>query len=229
VRALACAALSTLLAAPPASAAATFHTSRAAFDAAIADLAPGASLDFESIPGGSLVPSGTTLEGFTFWLPVMGVDVIVVDQLATTSGTNSLGTASDLTFLASDAVALDFPSSTAFGFYVIGEDVLPGDIELQTSVGVFSNGLPEGTVADGSSYFFLGVVESEPSLAFSTAAIVSYVEEDVGDFVWNLDDLVTAPEAEGGSIAALALAALAISRCRGSAPRRARSASRPDR
>lgn len=224
MRALLYVALSTLVAAPPASAAATLYTSRAAFDAAIAEFAPVASLDFESIAGDTVIPSGTTLDGFTFSHGIAGVDVIVVDGLATTSGTKSLGTASDRTFLASDVFALAFAPATALGLYVIGEDMIPGDVELQTPVGSVANDQPEGTLADGSSYYFLGVVESEPSSAFSSASVASFADEGVGDFVWNVDDLVTAPEGEGAAVAALALALLAISRRRETGPPPARSA-----
>jgi len=221
--------------APSARSAATPYTTHAAFAAATAGLATTADADFEGLADLTVVPSGTALGGVTFGYSIGdgSVQMIVVADFPTTSGTNSLGTAGDLTFLAGDAFTIAFPPSTAVGLYVIGEDMLPGDVVLQTPVGDVPTGAVEQTLSDGSSAFFVGIVESDPQLAFGTATITSVEVEAPGDFVWNVDDVTAAPEpaaSAGGVVAALALAvgtALAApkSRCTRSAStfRRARA------
>jgi hypothetical protein len=210
--------------APGARASVTTYTSQAAFAAAIAGLETVAALDFESLGAPTAIPSGAVHGGFAFTYSIAGEQLVVTDAFPATSGANSLGVTGDLVFLASDAFSLAFPPATAIGLYVIGEDMLPGDVELQTVAGTVENGEAEGVLSDGASVFFLGIVESEPGLAFGEATVASFAVEDVGDFVWNADDLVAAPEPGTGACTAAALATLlGVSRRRAGAPRPARS------
>ena len=77
-----------LLAAAPAHALTTTYTDSAAFNAAL----PGAAstLDFDSLPSGGLLPSGTTRDGVTFTYSIDGLTLKVTDAFDTTSGQNSL-------------------------------------------------------------------------------------------------------------------------------------------
>jgi hypothetical protein len=236
-RATVCSALAFALGAalaPAASAAVTAYWNRAAFEAAIAALPPLAALDFEDFTAPAVLPSEVVYDsayaGFSFRYEIEGAELLVTGAWATTSGANSLGTTGDDSLLASDAFTLEFAAATAIGLYVIGEDMQPGDVELQTDAGVVANEAAESTLADGSSVFFLGLVESDPALAFREATLVSRIAETVGDYVWNVDDIVTAPAPDGAACGLLALAALAgFSRRRAAGLRRARSASRRDR
>jgi hypothetical protein len=205
------------------------YTSRAAFDAAIAGLETVAALDFESLAPTTTIPSGTQQGGFTFTYAIGGEQLVVIDAFATTSGSNSLGVTGELVFLASDIFSLAFAPATAIGLYVIGEDMLPGDVELLTAAGSVQNGAAETTLPDGSDVFFLGLVESDAGMPFSEAVVVSFAVEGVGDYVWNADDLVAAPEPDAdGAMAAAAVALVALSRPAG-VRRPARSAFRPGR
>lgn len=197
-----------------ASAEVTTYTDRDSFEAAVAALEPRASLDFDTLAGGTLIPSGTTVGDFTFSYAIAGADLVVVDAFATTSGANSLGaTGEDQALLASDAFDLEFPAATAIGLYVIGVDMLAGDVELATPAGAVAIATPEQVLGDGADVFFVGLVESEPSGAFTTAQVESFAVEAVGDFAWNVDDLVTAPE-PNGALAATAAALLVLLRRR---------------
>lgn len=185
----------------------TTYTDRDAFEAAVAALEPRASLDFDTLAGGTLISSGTTVGDFTFSYAIAGADLVVVNAFPTTSGANSLGaTGEDQALLASDVFDLEFPAATAIGLYVISVDMLAGDVELATPAGAVAIATPEQVLGDGADVFFVGLVESEPSGAFTTAQVKSFAIEAVGDFAWNVDDLVTAPEPN----AALAAAAVAL-------------------
>jgi hypothetical protein len=191
----------------------TPFTSKAAFDAATAGLANVAVLDFDGVAAGTLIASDTSLDPIGFSYAITGgAQLVVIDDFATTSGTNSLGITGDLSFLAGDAFSMTFPPATAVGLFVIGEDMLPGDVALQTAAGDVANDVPDAVLVDGSSVYFLGLVESDPALAITAATLASSVAEDVGDYVWNVDDVRLAPEpaaALGGLVALLALASRA--------------------
>jgi hypothetical protein len=195
--------------APAARSATTTYTTQAAFASAIADLGTNADADFDGFLDGTVIPSGTTTGGVTFTYSIGdNLQMVVVTSYSTTSGQNSLGLVNDLVFLAGDGFSIEFPSSTAVGLYVIGEDILPGDILLQAPVGEIANGDAEQQLSDGAYAFFLGIVESDPQLAFTSATITSFPVEAVGDYVWNVDDVTAAPEP--GALAAGAAAALCL-------------------
>ncbi|RIL06120.1 MAG: hypothetical protein DCC71_07855 [Proteobacteria bacterium] len=216
-------------------AATTAYTDRASFDAAITALAPVAALDFDALAPNTIVPSGAALGAFAFTYAIDGgAQLMVIDGFATTSPANSLGVVGDLAFLAGDGFELAFPPARAIGLYVIGEDLAAGDVSLGafgTSVALGET--PDAILSDGSAAYWLGLVESDPAGATTSAALASAIVEDVGDYVWNVDDLVAAPEpgaASGAAAGALAVGALAsLTRLRNALRRRARSASRPGR
>ena len=93
-----------------------------------------AVLDFDDVAAGTVIPSGGPLGGVTFDLHDRRRRVARRDRrLRNDLRTNSLGLTGDLMFLAGDAFFIDFQPATAIGLYVIGEDMLPGDIELRRS------------------------------------------------------------------------------------------------
>jgi hypothetical protein len=220
-----------LAAATPVRAAVTAYTTRAAFDTAIAGLPTTAAADFDALADATVIPSGGAVDGVVFTYDLgAGIDLLVTGSFTTTSDPNCLGTNTEEVFLAGDAFTMGFPASTAIGVYVIGEDLLPGDFELATDGGAVVSGAAETTLTDGSLVFFLGLVESDAAFPVTSATLTSFFVEGLGDFVWNADDVVAAPE-PGAVGAALAAAVALLSRRAASRfpTARARSASRPDR
>lgn len=172
------------------------------------------TLDFESLDPGTPLPSGSELDGISFGYDLAGARILVIDDAGTTSGTRSLGVDEDLAFIAGDVLDLAFVPARAVGLSVIGSDLLPDDFELAGGGGAVSNGEPD-VVADGDA-FFLGLVETDPSQAFTSATSTSFTP-DGADFVFNLDDgTVAVPEPrQAAAVAGIALAVLGAARRRG--------------
>ncbi len=214
-RTLLVAAIALALAGDAAASVATF-TSKAAFDAATAGLGDVAVLDFDAVAAGTVIPSGSVFDSVRFDYAITGgAQLVVIDDFAATSGANSLGITGDLSFLAGDAFSIAFPPASALGLFVIGEDMLAGDVVLSAGAGDVANGAPDAVLGDGSSVYFLGIVESDPALRFTSATLESFLVEDVGDFVWNVDDIRLAPEPAGAIGDLVALLGLgAVSRAR---------------
>jgi hypothetical protein len=163
-------------------------TDQAAFNAATAGLSGMNTLDFESLPVGSL--SVGPFQGISFAFTIgSGFAPNVIDAFDTTSGTHSLGTNGDDTFVAGDSFAMSFLNPTnAIGLYVIaGTDLFAGDFTLTTNTGgtVQNAAIPQMTLADTGKVFFLGLYD--PVQAFSSATLSS---TNVGaDFLFNVDDI----------------------------------------
>jgi len=109
------------------------YTDSASFLAAL----PGAAttLDFEGVAAGTLLPSGSTLDGITFTYALPPETLKVTDAFDATSGSNSLGlTGGDEALLDGDVVSLAVASPVrALGLFVITSDpVLPDEIRLDT-------------------------------------------------------------------------------------------------
>lgn len=214
--------------APAAQGASTAYTERAAFDAAIAGHGDVRVLDFESVPAGTTIASGESLEGVTFTFEIEGgFDLIVldseIDEIDTTSGSRSLGVEEEgvpLPLLAGDGFTLGFDRVVhAVGIYVIGAGIEggiePGDFVLRVPgrADVTNGAEPELVLNDGAEVYFLGLVEDDPAAGFTSAEVISIQppEGSERDFEWNADDVVTAvvPEPVAGSAGLVALAALA--------------------
>ena len=114
------AAACTLLVAGLAHASPTFYTTEAAFFIALTG--PSQTLDFEGLPVGTLLPSGSTVDGIAFTYTIPGFTMQIRDDYGTTSGTQYLGVNSiDGTFLSGDSFTMTLSSPvTALGLYVIG-------------------------------------------------------------------------------------------------------------
>ena len=150
------------------------YTTKAAFDAAISTLAVN-TLDFDSIPAGTTYASGTGTGGLTFSYSIAGPSTLEVsDTFGTTSGRNYLGLDNpDTAFYLGDSFTINFSHMThAIGLYLIaGRDAQAGDMQLSVAGGsVFNSALADRLVSDGQA-FYLGLVESDVSLGFTSATV----------------------------------------------------------
>jgi hypothetical protein len=167
-------------------------TDRALFLAAIAGL-PGSptTLDFESFPGATIPSSGGSIGGITFTSSTY--DFIVSTGFSTTSGAWYLGLddAADEVFVPPhDLWSMSFSSPLrALGLYFISSDeLLAGDIVLETPIGTAANGTSPEMLTDGGLAYFIGLVsETAP---FGTAN-VTYGAGVADFFVYDVDDITT--------------------------------------
>ncbi|HUJ42971.1 MAG TPA: hypothetical protein VLW52_05115 [Opitutaceae bacterium] len=169
--------------------------------------------NFESVAGGTIIPSGTTVEGTTFTYslgtdangnPVqMQVGPATDFSFDTTSSPNYLGTTADGGFLSGDQFTMTFAQPVlAVGLFVIsGGSNLDGDYTLSITQGsVGSSALTDstfGTLGDGGNVYFLGLVESDPSKTFTSAAFSSVGGLGVP---FNVDDITTAAAAASNPV-----------------------------
>lgn len=155
-------------------AAVTGYTTKGAFDVAIASLAGVQTVDFDSVAAGTSFASGTGTGGLTFNYSIPGYTAQVSNTFGTTSGSNYLGLDNpDTAFYLGDSITIDFGRVVhAAGLYLItGSDAQAGDLELSVAGGsVFNSASADTLVSDGQA-FYLGLVESDPTLGFSTATI----------------------------------------------------------
>jgi hypothetical protein len=182
--------------APPASAAP--FTDPATFAAAVS-LLPGtpSTVDFDSAPAGTTVPSGGTFGGITFTITSAPLDFVLTSNFETTSTANALGIlGGDDTFLALDEWEMSFASTQALGLFIVSSDpLLAGDIELITSIGTATNAALEQTVlSDGGLVYFIGLVSN--ALPFASAQ-VRYGPAVTGiNFLYTVDDITTVTAAQ---------------------------------
>jgi hypothetical protein len=172
----------------------TTYTSQAAFFTALGG--PAQTLDFESLPVGTTIPSGSTQSGITFTYSLGALSLQVRDDFGTTSPTHYLGVTSiDGTFLNGESFTMDFASPiTALGLYVIGapDANVAGDFSLVAfGSGGLANGGPDRFLLDGDAYF-LGIIDPQgfsEALLLSTTASCNPAADC--QFVWNVDDITT--------------------------------------
>jgi hypothetical protein len=178
------------------------YTDQSTFIAAL----PGASttLDFDSAPADSLIPSASALSGITFSYALDGVQLKVSTTssgYSTTSGSQFLGTDDADILQDGDSLTLSFGAVNAIGLYVISNDVLE-DNDLVLNAGGGTSSLlkiaSQGTLGDGSMVYFLGIIDDQ--VPFTTASL-----NTAGNtaFLFNIDDIVTvaAPDDDGDGIA----------------------------
>lgn len=218
---LAGAAIVALACAFAAQAAPNSFTDRAAYDAAVGGLAnvSTTTLDFDSLTAGDLIVSGATLGGIAFTYSFGGPSLQVTNGAATTSGSNFLGTNDGGMLQDGDDISLGFAARNAVGLYVMSRDTL-FDNDFRLAAGTFSAGLStaklQRTLADGTSVYFLGIVDSMAT--FTSASLTTSHDGAVGYFLWNADDIVTAlapvpePETWAMLLAGLGLLGLRLSR-----------------
>lgn len=215
--------LAALAAAIPgnAGAAPTGYTTKASFDAAIASFTDLQTQTFESIASGTTFPSGSGSGGLTFVYAIAGPSTLQVSStFGTTSGSNYLGLDNpDTAFFLGDSFTIDFDRTVhAVGLYVIaGSDAQAGDVELSAGGGsVFNSASFDTLVSDGQA-FYLGLVESDPGLGF-TSATVQMVFTPGAFLAVTVDDISSAvlavPEPETWALLLAGLGTLALRRKR---------------
>ena len=195
-----------LLGASTGHALAATYTDSSSFRAALPG--PATTLDFESTAAGTLIPSGTSLDGITFTYGLSPEMLNVTDAFDTTSGTNALGlTGGDEALLDGDVVSFGVATPVkAFGLFVITSDpTLAGEIQLVTPVGtVLGSATEETRLGDGGIVYFLGLISDTP---FSSATLESANDGEI-NFAYNVDDVTMAAPEPGTPVSLAAAAAL---------------------
>lgn len=201
-----------VLAAGPA--AASLHDDATSFFGALP--APAITLDFEGVPSGTLLPSGSALGGITFHYAIGDgaggvLELEVSDAWDTTSGSRALGLAdpgNGHQLVAGDRIDLGFGSPVlAAGLYVIASDpLLPGDVRFTAGAQTALSGALSATLPDGGLVYFLGVVSEQ---AFANASI-DFDPVAAGAFLFTLDDVTTVPVVPEPSALALHGAGLVL-------------------
>ena len=178
-------------------AAPTVYSDRSAFDAAQTGTV--STLDFDTETPGSLLAPGTNLDDITFTYALDGVSLkissVADSTYSTTSPGNFLGTSDADIFQDGDQLSLSFPPANAIGFYVLTRDAMEnGDVTLSAggvSANLVAADVQGAALGDGSKVYFLGVADQ--AAAFSSATISTAGN---GEFLFNLDDIVTATAGE---------------------------------
>lgn len=181
--------LTALLFAGSAQALTTTYTDSSTFLAALPGLPT--TEDFESLTAGD--PVGT-LGDITFSESVPGESLMVTDlyDQTTSGGALSLGLDNlDEALQDGDVLSLALASPVnALGLFVITSDAAAADeILLMTSVGTaYNSATQETTLGDGGIVYFVGLISDT---LFSSATL-EFADDAEINFVYNVDDIVTA-------------------------------------
>jgi len=148
-------------------------------------------LDFDHMAPGTTIADAATTGGITFSYDFEGLAMKVAHLYATTSSPNFLGTVDGGMFHDGDDFTLTFEPGNAIGLFFISADPLvDGDIRI-TAGGATASLVAkqvQETLPDGSRVYFLGVVDTDAPL---TQARVEALPG--GFFLYNVDDIITAP------------------------------------
>ena len=199
-----------------ASAAVTSYTSSASFFADLASnsLIP-ATENFDAATAGTTIPDGGSVGGIGFnnFGLGSGTQLIIDNQFSTTSPGNYLGVdnaANSNLIIGGDTFSLSFSSSFAIGFNIITAEtanfsIFDNDVQLVVpglGTALLDVDAPEATLADGSTVYFLGLID--PAASF-TGANIAYDPAAVNAMTYNIDDITTAiPEPSGAALLSLA-------------------------
>lgn len=186
--ALACAVAGTAMCGPLSAEPLTF-SNRAEFTAALPNQPQ--VLNFDQMPAGTTIADAATAGGITFSYDFEGLAMKVVHLYATTSSPNFLGTVDGGMFHDGDDFRLRFKPGSGIGLFFISADpLIDGDIKIRAggaTASLVAEKIHE-TLPDGSRVYFLGIVDTEKAIT------EAYVEALPGGFfLYNVDDIVTAP------------------------------------
>lgn len=161
---------------------------------------PGAAntRNFDSQAAGTLIPSGSAVDGITFTYDFGGVQLAITDgnqfggggPFNTTSGSNFLGTNDRDVLQDGDEFSLSFAPVNAIGMNFITADLMFDDDIILSAGGasIGLNVLDAGVgLGDGGIPFFLGIIDTTNT--FTTADIFNI---GGGFFLYNVDDITTA-------------------------------------
>jgi hypothetical protein len=181
-------AATTLLLAFSGPAGAQSYTSRSAFLAALPG--PANTINFDAVPSGTTIASGTGTGGITVTYNFGGVLLKVTGAYPTVSGANALGSTDADVLQDGDNLTATFANRNAIGLEIITKEALQnGDLTLSAGgqTATLSAGAIVQTLTDGSNVYFLGVIR--PATAFTTATLTTV---GGGYFLYNVDDITTA-------------------------------------
>lgn len=177
-------------------AATSFFTDSASFFAALPG--PSSTQDFEGIPGNTGIPDGTNIDGISYSSNVIdtnsAANLTVLNNIATTSGNNSLGGGFDIDglFLSGNELSFSFSDLTqAFGLFVIGTPggILENDFLLAAGGNsVFNLETPEQTTFNDTEVYFLGLIDTD---GFDSAELISFGDPSNPFFDFIVDDITT--------------------------------------
>lgn len=216
--------LASLLLATAAANATTFgYTDKSAYDTATAAFQAAQLETFDGIADGTQYASGTGPSPLSFTYSIPGYLLTVGSGFPTTSGSNFLGLDNgDKAFYLGDSLTINFGRKVnAVGLYLVaGDDAMPGDLELSTAGGSVLNSSSPLVISPGNNAFFLGLVESDPTLGFTSATVRGIIPQDApGAFLaFTADDITSSVAAvpEPGTwalmLAGLAMAATGVLR-----------------
>lgn len=190
-------------------------TDKASFDSAIAAYSGAQVVDFEGVPSGTLFASGSGAGGLSFDYAIAGLSIEVSSQFGTTSGVNYLGLDnSDTAFYLGDSFTIQFHRTVhAVGLYLVaGIDAMAGDLELSVAGGSVQNSGTADVQLSGGQGFWLGLVETDPALGFTSATVRGIVTP--GAFLaFTADDITSAvalPEPASGALLLSGLGAMVL-------------------
>jgi hypothetical protein len=150
-----------------------------------------AILNFDALNAGATIADAGTAEGITFRYDFQGLRMKVAHIYATTSAPNFLGTNDGGVFHDGDDFSLSFLPSSAIGLYFISADpLISGDLTVSAAgvtAALDAEDVQE-TLPDGSRVYFLGIIDDQQP--FDIANVVALAG---GFFLYNVDDIITAP------------------------------------
>jgi len=156
------------------------------------------TLNFDSLSPGTIIPDDASVGGVTFDYSIFGDQIQVLDEFGTTSSPNYIGlNNSEGAFIYGDGFRMTFDRTIhALGLYIVAEPetVFAGDFELSITGGsAFNSGTPDPAVSlsDGDA-FFIGLIQTDFKLGFSSAALSGTLDPDLVNYVFNVDDITSA-------------------------------------
>ena len=163
------------------------------------------TVDFDTTSAGTTIASGGSIGGLGLAYSLGGVFLAVTDgtsfgaassPASTTSASNFLGS-DDLDHLQDgDTLTLSFAAGTGVGLYILTRDAMQnGDVTLTAggATASLAASAVEQTLADGSSVFFLGVLDAGGSIS---SAVLDFPSDGETNFLMNVDDVILVPEPE---------------------------------